>query len=256
MNKEFVIELNDLTTGYGQHAVTSHIHAVLRPGQLISLLGPNGVGKSTLLRTLGAFQPPLGGEIRVGGQPIGEMTSAQLSRIIGVVLTERPDIQNMPVRDMVSMGRSPYTGFWGRLTPEDETLVDEAMQQTWVTDLSDRMINTLSDGERQKVMIAKALAQHTPIILLDEPTAFLDFPSKVEMMRLLGRLAHQMQKIIFLSTHDVEMALQLSDSLWLMTKEGITTGTPSQLAQDGTIARFIQCEGVLFDAATLTLRVR
>ncbi len=184
------------------------------------------------------------------------MTSAQLSRIIGVVLTERPDIQNMTVRDMVCMGRSPYTGFWGRLMPEDEALVDEAMQQTNVLPLASRMINTLSDGERQKVMIAKALAQHTPIILLDEPTAFLDFPSKVEMMRLLGRLAHQMQKIIFLSTHDVEMALQLSDCLWLMTHEGITTGTPAQLAQDGTIARFIQCEGVEFDAATLTLRVR
>ena len=249
------LELLNLTTGYGQHAVTSHIHAVLRPGQLISLLGPNGVGKSTLLRTLGAFQPPLEGEIRVGGQSIADMTSAQLSRIIGVVLTERPDIQNMTVRDMVSMGRSPYTGFWGRLTTDDEALVDEAMQQTGVAPLAARMINTLSDGERQKVMIAKALAQHTPVILLDEPTAFLDFPSKVEMMRLLGRLAHQMQKIIFLSTHDVEMALQLSDSLWLMTKEGITTGPPAQLAQDGTVARFIQCEGVEFDAATLTLRV-
>ncbi|MBQ7180362.1 MAG: ABC transporter ATP-binding protein [Bacteroidaceae bacterium] len=256
MSKENVIELANLTTGYGQHVVTSHIHAVLQPGQLISLLGPNGVGKSTLLRTLGAFQPPLGGEIRVGGQPVSQMSSTQLSRIIGVVLTERPDIQNMTVRDMVSMGRSPYTGFWGRLTTDDEALVDEAMQQTGVTQLADRMINTLSDGERQKVMIAKALAQHTPIILLDEPTAFLDFPSKVEMMRLLGRLAHQMQKIIFLSTHDVEMALQLSDSLWLMTKEGITTGSPAQLAQDGTIGRFIQCEGVEFDAATLTLRVR
>ena len=146
MSKENIIELADLTTGYGQHVVTSHINAVLRPGQLISLLGPNGVGKSTLLRTLGAFQPPLGGQIRVGGKPVEEMTSAQLSRIIGVVLTERPDIQNMTVRDMVSMGRSPYTGFWGRLTTDDEALVDEAMQQTGVTPLAARMINTLTEN--------------------------------------------------------------------------------------------------------------
>ncbi len=255
MNKSQSIVLSDLTTGYGDYAVTRHINAVLEEGQLVSLLGPNGVGKSTLLRTLSAFQPPLSGDILINEKPLSTMKPRQLSQLIGVVLTERPDVQNMSVRDMVSMGRSPYTGFWGKLGQDDQELVEEAIRQTGITRLSERMINTLSDGERQKVMIAKALAQHTPIILLDEPTAFLDFSSKIEMMRLLGRLAHEMKKIIFLSTHDVEMALQLSDNLWLMTSDGITTGTPRQLAQSGAIAQFIQCEGVSFDAASLTIHV-
>ena len=252
---EIIIELADVTTGYARRTVTRHIDAVLRPGRLVSLLGPNGVGKSTLLRTLGAFQPPLEGEVRVGGRRMEEMSPRELSRLIGVVLTERPEVERMSVREMAGMGRSPYTGFWGRLSADDEAIVDEALRMTGIDALADRRTDRLSDGERQKVMIAKVLAQQTPVVLLDEPTAFLDFPSKVETMRLLGRLAHAMRKIVFLSTHDVEMALQLSDELWLMTAEGIVTGTPSELAQQGAIGRFIQCEGVKFDAEALTLRV-
>ena len=255
MDNNSSLILKALTTGYGEKAVTRDINATLEHSQLVALLGPNGVGKSTLLRTLCGFQPSLAGEVIICGRKLSEMSPSQLSRTIGVVLTERPDVQNMTVRDMVGMGRSPYTGFWGRLTPEDEAQVEKAMQLTGITPLAERMIDTLSDGERQKVMIAKALAQETPIILLDEPTAFLDFPSKVEMMRLLGRLAHSTEKTVFLSTHDVEMALQLADRLWLMTAQGLVTGSPRELAENGNIASFIQTDGLVFDQEKLTISI-
>ena len=243
-----MIELRNLTTGYGEHIVARDINSTIPEGNLISLLGPNGVGKSTLLRTLCAFQPAISGDIVINGTSIHDLTQAQLSRIISVVLTERLDVRAMTVHDLVSLGRSPYTGFWGRLDEEDEKQVRQAIEQVGITELYDREIGTLSDGELQKAMIAKALSQQTPIILLDEPTAFLDFPSKVEMMRMLRRLAHEMNKTIFLSTHDVEMALQLSDQLWLMTAEGVHSGTPEELTADGSLSDFIHIEGIHFDS--------
>ena len=153
------------------------------------------------------------------------------------------------------MGRAPYTGFWGRLTEEDYQVVSDAIRLVGIESLAGRMIQTLSDGERQKVMIAKALAQQTPIIYLDEPTAFLDYPSKVEMMQLLRRLAVQEQKTIFLSTHDVELSLQVADCIWLM-EGGLHVGTPRQLAEQGALSRFIEREGITFDRSSLTIRVK
>ena len=243
-----MIELKNLTTGYGEHIVARSINSIIPEGNLISLLGPNGVGKSTLLRTLCAFQPAISGDIIINGTSLQELTQAQLSRIISVVLTERLDVRAMTVHNLVSLGRSPYTGFWGRLDEEDERQVRQAIDQVGISELYEREIGTLSDGELQKAMIAKALAQQTPIILLDEPTAFLDFSSKVEMMRMLHRLAHEMNKTIFLSTHDVEMALQLSDQLWLMTAEGVHSGTPDELTADGSLADFIHIDGIHFDS--------
>ena len=175
--------------------------------------------------------------------------------MIGIVLTEKPDVRNMTVEELVGMGRSPYTGFWGVLTAEDHRIVAEAVGMVGIEPLQGRMIHTLSDGERQKVMIAKALAQQTPVIYLDEPTAFLDYPSKVEMMQLLRRLAHDQQKTIFLSTHDVELALQLADRLWLMEPGGLTVGTPRELADEGALSRFVERDGIVFDRDSLTLIV-
>lgn len=250
-----MFELKHLTTGYGNRIVTPDINATLVPGELTSLLGPNGVGKSTLLRTLSTFLSPIQGEIILQGKVLKNLSASQMSRLIGVVLTERPDVQNMTVRDMVGMGRSPYTGFWGRLTSADEHYVSEAMNLAGIMALERRMFNTLSDGERQKVMIAKVLAQQTPVILLDEPTAFLDFPSKVEMMRLLRRLAHEMKKIIFLSTHDVELALQLSDRLWIMHPGEVVIGKPAELSENGELTRFIQVDGITFDPVLMSYRI-
>ena len=166
------------------------------------------------------------------------------------------------------MGRSPYTGFFGTLTTEDETIVEESLRSVGILALQHRKLHTLSDGEYQKTMIAKALAQHTPLILLDEPTAFLDYPSKVETLQMLRRLAHELHKSIFLSTHDIELAIQLADKLWVMEESmaaplpakkdagsHLAVGTPRQLADDGILSRFIERDGIHFDTSSLTIHI-
>lgn len=271
-----MIELKELTIGYAQKnntkVVASGINATLHSGRLTCLIGANGIGKSTLLRTLYAFQPPLSGEIFIDNEspiPLSTLTDKQLSRLIGVVLTEKPDVQNMTVFELVGLGRSPYTGFWGRLNEDDKEVVKESLRLVGIESLQDRLIQTLSDGERQKTMIAKALAQQTPVIYLDEPTAFLDYPSKVEMLTLLRHLARETGKTIFLSTHDMELALQIADELWLMTAESpsnnglcqnpkettLIIGTPRELAANGSLSHFIDRPGLHFDPQTLAIRV-
>ena len=250
------VVLSSLVIGYPGHEVAGPITASLCEGELCCLLGANGAGKSTLLRTLAAFQPALSGEIRIDGRRLSDISPRELSTLTGIVLTERIRTAGITARDLVAMGRSPYTNFWGRLTEEDYRFVDDAMEQVGITALADRQIAALSDGERQKVMIAKALAQGTPIILLDEPTAFLDFPSKVEVMLLLGRLAHDMGKIIFLSTHDLDLALQTADRLWLMAKgEGrFSVGTPRELAS--VLPRFFPSEHLKFDTQNFRFNIK
>lgn len=257
------IIIKELSIGYGGRktkVIAEHLNGTLQEGQLTSLLGANGVGKSTLLKTLSGFLPKLGGQIEIGGKDIEEYSDKELAKIIGVVLTYKPDVQDMTAREMVALGRSPYTNFWGTLNAGDQRIVDNAMEITGTSTLAHRHINTLSDGERQKVMIAKALAQQTPVIYLDEPTAFLDFPSKVDMMRLLKSLAHDTGKIIMLSTHDVSLALQITDMVWLMERDAdnrrrLTIGAPASLAADGTLSRFIERKGICFDPATITIRI-
>lgn len=246
------IRLDSVSTGYltprGVIHVQSEISASLRRGQFTCLLGPNGAGKTTLLRTLAGFIPALSGTVSINGRPLGSMRQDEIAKQIGVVLTERPTVSSMTVTQLVSLGRSPYTGFWGRLTDHDRRITEEAMLSTGTGGMRDRLVDTLSDGERQKVMIAKALAQETPIIFLDEPTAFLDYPSKAEMMRLLCDLAHNHDKIIFQSTHDLNMALALADLVWLVDRGlGVTIGTPRELADNGALERYFLRPGLTFD---------
>lgn len=260
MSKE-TIRIENLTIGYPGKSdvkvVAQGINASIFSGELTCLLGANGVGKSTLLRTLSAFQPKLAGNIQILGKELSTYTDKQLSRLISVVLTEKPDIRNMTVDELVGLGRSPYTGFWGTLQKEDKEIVDRSIELVGITALKGRMIQTLSDGERQKVMIAKALAQETPVIYLDEPTAFLDYPSKVEMMQLLHQLSRQTDKTIFLSTHDLELALQIADKVWLMDKQkGVSIGTPEDLSLQGILGSFFTRKGIVFDAEAGLFRVQ
>ena len=225
------IELHNLSIGYqtkhGVKTVATNISGTIKSGELTCLLGANGVGKSTLLKTLSSFQPKTGGDILLQGRELSEYSDKQLSRLIGVVLTEKPDVRNM-----------------------------EAIAMVGIEALSKRMVHTLSDGERQKVMIAKALAQQTPVIYLDEPTAFLDYPSKVEVLQLLSRISREADKIIFLSTHDVELALQMADTIWLMAKgEQMSIGSPKALAEQGALGRFIERDGIAFDPVTMAIKV-
>ena len=254
------VHIDRLSIGYRDRkvpkVVAEGICADIHSGELTCLLGANGIGKSTLLRTLSAFQPPLDGEISLLGRSIDTYSDKQLSRVISVVLTDKCDVRNMSVEELIGLGRSPYTGFWGTLHDTDRRIVRQAIEQVGIGHLTHRMIQTLSDGERQKVMIAKALAQETPIIYLDEPTAFLDFPSKVEVMQLLHQLSRTTDKTIFLSTHDLELALQIADRIWLMDKDnGVTIGTPEDLALDGSLSGFFARKGIVFDYDTGLFRI-
>lgn len=258
--KHATIEICGLTIGYRTRrrvkVVASGLDAAIRCGELTCLLGANGVGKSTLLRTLSGFLPPLGGRVRILGRSIEAYRTAELARVLGVVLTEKFDVQNMTVEELVGMGRSPYTGFWGTLGREDRRIVSEAIEQVGIGELRERMVQTLSDGERQKAMISKALAQQTPVIFLDEPTAFLDYPSKVEIMQLLQRLTRETGKTVFLSTHDLELALQIADRLWLMDRESdLQVGVPEDLSLDGRMERFFSRRGIVFDRRVGLFRV-
>ena len=260
MNKTATIQLRNLTIGYKGKVrpkiVAENICSDIYAGELTCLLGTNGIGKSTLLRTLSAFQPKLSGDIYLAGKKLEKYTDKALSTVISVVLTEKCDIRNMTVRELIGMGRSPYTGFWVKLSRADDEIVDKAIGLVNIHPLASRMLHTLSDGERQKAMIAKALAQETPVIYLDEPTAFLDFPSKVEIMQLLHHLTRETDKTIFLSTHDLELALQIADKIWLMDKvNGITSGTPEDLALEGYLSRFFARKGITFDMESGLFRI-
>ena len=216
------ITLEQLSVGYkGFSPVVTGINVEIKSGELTCLIGPNGIGKSTLLKTLTGFLPKLGGRLLLDGRDIDLLSQRERAKYISIVLTYKTDVQNLSVAEMVGMGRMPYTGFWGKLNADDRELRAEAINMVGITHLKDRMVQTLSDGERQKVMIAKALAQQTPIILLDEPTSFLDFPSKVEMLQLLHRLARETDKVVFLSTHDLELALRIADRLVELNKSGL-----------------------------------
>ena len=245
------IQLSDVTTGYRGKPVTRDINAYLQAGELTCLLGPNGAGKSTLLKTLSAFIPPLSGEITIEGVNIRKISASMLARSIAVVLTRRPATMNMSVEELVSIGRSPYTSFFGGLHENDREVVDKSIRLVGIDDLRTRNVNTLSDGERQKALIAKALAQQTRIIFLDEPTAFLDYPSKVEIMQLLYTIAREENKTVFMSTHDLELALQIADKIWLLDKErGLNIGIPEDLAYAGLLGDYFQRGGLKFNYTT------
>ena len=245
---ESTVVINGLTIGYGKKVVANNINASIQKGELTCLLGANGVGKSTLLKTLSGFLGKLDGNISIMGKEMDTYSPKELSTTLGVVLTDKCEVRNMSVREIVGMGRSPYTSFWGALSKEDYKIVDQAIEMIGITHLSGRMVHTLSDGERQKAMIAKSLAQQTPIIILDEPTAFLDFPSKVEIMQLLHKLTREAGKTIFLSTHDMELALQIADKIWIMDKTcGFAIGTPEDLAISGDLEAFFIRKGIAFD---------
>lgn len=245
------IQLSDVTTGYRSKPVTRDINAYLQAGELTCLLGPNGAGKSTLLKTLGAFIPPLAGKIFIDGADLRQISAGMLARNIAVVLTQRPSTTNMTVEELVAVGRSPYTSFFGGLRAADKEVVERSISLVGIEDLSDRNVNTLSDGERQKALIAKALAQQTKIIFLDEPTAFLDYPSRVDIMKLLYRIAREEHKTIFMSTHDLDLALQIADKIWLLDKEhGLNVGIPEDLAYRGLLGEYFRSDGLKFNSST------
>ncbi len=238
-------------SGKDNKVVAQNLNLSLYEGQLVCLLGPNGSGKSTLMRTIAGLQPALDGEVHIGTTALASLKPSELACKLSLVLTEKIEAGNLTVNDVVSLGRTPYTGWLGKLTAVDDEKIAWAIAVTGISDFKQKRIHQLSDGERQKVMLARALAQDTDIILLDEPTAHLDLPSRVEMMHLLHSLARRTRKAILLSTHELDLALQAADELWLMKQNGeLTTGVPEDLVLNGAFEATFSKPGFYFDKST------
>lgn len=241
-----------LTTGYchgsRQSIVGRGLEGSLPRGTLTVLLGTNGAGKSTLLRTLAGLQPPLAGDIFWEGNSLASLTPEERAKRLSIVLTVRPETGNLTVREVVALGRLPHRqGLWGsRNAAADAEAVERAMRLTTTSAWSERPVSRLSDGERQRVFIAKALAQETPLILLDEPTAFLDYPSRVQFFNLLKRLTNEMGKTVLLSSHDVELAATHADRILLLSKESLCLAPTEPKERNHAIRDFFQ-----LDAETL-----
>lgn len=254
-DNRYTYEVVGLATGYvskaGHRTLVSGMTASLERGVLTCLIGVNGAGKSTLLRTLAGLQSEVGGEIRLMGRGLKDYTPKELARCVSVVLTDDIPEQNLTAEELVGMGRMPYTGYWGALNEADHRVVRDSLLLVGMENFAHRRIGELSDGERQKLMIAKALAQDTDVILLDEPVAFLDFPSKVAVLRLLSRVAREKNRSILLSIHDIELALQTAGSLWLLTGSDFVAGNPRELAREGRIDFLFEGEGIRFDRSSM-----
>jgi iron complex transport system ATP-binding protein len=252
----------NLAIGYGvqqrpRRIVARQLKLNLYAGELVCLLGPNGAGKSTLLRTLCGMLPPLQGQIRLLGEDLRQLHPLDIARQLSVVLTEQTDAGALSVYALVALGRYPYTDWSGRLTAIDEARVRQAIHAVGATALAQRPVNELSDGERQKVMIARALAQEPRVLLLDEPTAFLDLPRRVEIIGILGRLARETGQAVLLSTHDLDLALRSADKLWLLPQGGpLKIGVPEDLVLNGAFQSVFHSEGVEFDAYAGAFKLR
>ncbi len=261
----------DLSVGYAgrrrsPRTVLTDVSVGLDAGQLVCLLGPNGSGKSTLLRTLAGMQPPLAGRVGLSGRPLDTLTPRELARRVGVVLPERVSPGMLSAAALVALGRYPHTDWTGRLRPRDNDAVRQAMHAVGIEELAHRAVGHLSDGERQKVMIARALAQEPAVLVLDEPTAFLDLPGRVGIMALLSRLAHAAGggdadtdgagRAVVLSTHDLDLALRSADLVWLLDGHGhLTCGAPEDLVLGGSFEAAFARQAVRYDAESGSFHV-
>ncbi len=249
-----LLEAKDISIGYPKNRrqetlrLYNHLSFELYSGELTCLLGLNGSGKSTLLRTISRVQPQLAGEVYLGGKRIEAYTSTEISRLLGLVLTEKTSAGGLTVRELVSLGRYPYTGFFGKLTTDDHTVVEKAMNDVQISHKAESYVSELSDGEQQRAMIAKALAQECPLVILDEPTAFLDVANRIEITYLLRRLAKEQGRTFLFSSHDIQLALQASDRLWLLSREkGLTSGVAEDLIYSNILEEYLGNERISFD---------
>lgn len=257
--KEILLRAENLRIGYllgkKEIKVCDGMNFELKRGELVALLGPNGAGKSTLLRTLSSSLQPLSGNVFYSGRLLKNISQRDLSRKISVVLTDHTQAGGLTVSELVSLGRQPYTGFFGRLKARDLRLVDEAINSVGLSFKSNSYMAELSDGERQKAMIAKALVQETDVLLLDEPAAFLDVASKLELMALLRQIAVERNCAVLFSSHDVEQALTLSDRLWLMGRDGLLCGGTEDMVLQGHLSDLFRSDNVRFDLGSGVYRL-
>jgi iron complex transport system ATP-binding protein len=259
VNNDSHIKLSDLSVGYEtgrqKRTVIPGINLQASRGNLIALVGANGSGKSTLLKTLAGLQPQIKGRILIDNKPLNHYNRHQLAEKLSFVGTHYDMHAMMRVHQVVSYGRYPYTNILGQLHYRDKLIITKAMHDTGIFHLRDAFISEISDGEKQRVLIARSLAQDTDIILLDEPTAFLDVKNKFEILHLLGRLAHEKQKIILFSSHDLQIVLGTADLLWFIDSKKIIQGLPEEMVLKNTINELFRHSEVYFDAENNEFRI-
>ena len=250
------LSVNDLVAGYGGTPLLGPLNLTLPSGRFVCLIGANGAGKSTLIRTLCGMQPALAGSVHIDGRALDRLSARERAQTLSVVLTERVANSMMSGYELASLGRYPHIGWGGRLSPQDHDMVRESLAQAGASALASRLVVEMSDGERQKIMIARALAQQPRLLVLDEATAFLDLPRRIETMQLLLDLARTQRLAVLLSTHDLELALRYADTLWLIDGERqVNVGAPEDLAISGVLGRTFSAEGLCFDLERGELRV-
>ncbi|MBQ6690826.1 MAG: ABC transporter ATP-binding protein [Rikenellaceae bacterium] len=232
-----MIRLENISLGYGTRTLLEGVTTHFEAGTLTALIGRNGAGKSTLLRALAGLEPLQAGAITIGGQSIAELDGAEAARRVAFVATDKVRIANLPCEDLVALGRAPYTNWIGRLQAVDREIVADALAKVGMSEFAHKTMDRMSDGECQRVMIARALAQQTPVILLDEPTAFLDMPNRYELCRLLQRLAHDGQKVILFSTHELDIATKMCDAIALIDTPQLLHQPASEMVAGGAIER-------------------
>lgn len=249
------IRLQHITLAYGERILMSGVSAEIAQGSLTALLGRNGTGKSTLLRAIAGLGYAAGGEVELCGNPLASMTPLQRASTVSFVTTDKVRIANLACEDVVALGRAPYTNWIGRMQEADRQIVARSLELVGMAAFARKTMDAMSDGECQRVMIARALAQDTPVILLDEPTAFLDLPNRYELAMLLQRLAHDEHKCIFFSTHDLDVAIALCDTAALIDTPRMHHLPVSEMVAQGHIGRLFSGSGIDFDAATGTVRL-
>lgn len=260
------VRLTDVSVGYrsgrrwpfsgSDTQIVTGITTEARAGRLTAVLGPNGAGKSTLLRSLIGLQPVLTGEVRIGGADLLTLSLADRARLAAVVLTDRVDAGLLTGREVVELGRQPYQGFARRMSKREHDLVQRSLDQLHAGSLADQRLMEMSDGQRQRILLARALAQEPKLLILDEPTAFLDVGARVDLMALLKVIAASRQITVLVSTHEVELALRMSDLVWLINGARLVTGTPDGLIKDGSIGAVFETDATYFDPGSRTFQLR
>jgi len=258
-NKHIALKVSDLSIGYKtkKHTtiVSQGINFAVQQGELVAIIGVNGIGKSTLLRTLGKVQQALGGEIVLDGKKLEEYKEQQLASKVSVVLTEKIASNNLTVQELIALGRQPYTNWIGSLTKTDKEKISEAIKLVQLTELQHKKCYELSDGQLQKVMLARALAQDTSIILMDEPTSHLDLYHKATILKLLRKIAHQTKKTILFTTHEIEVALQLCDKILILEKEQSSFGSPAKLIKNNKFDALFPEDTIAFDKVSGSFKI-
>jgi iron complex transport system ATP-binding protein len=247
-----ILTTSNLSVGYSSNkevkTIASNINLRLKKGELIALVGANGIGKSTLLRTLIGIQPPLSGNVILNSKNISEFDSVSLAQNLSIVLTEKLPPNNLTVFEIIALGRQPYTNWLGNLSDNDISKINEAMELTQITSFAYKKHYEISDGQLQNVLVARALAQDTPLIILDEPTTHLDLLHKVSLFKLLKKLAKETNKCILFSTHDIDMAIQISDEMIIMTNENVAQDQPCNFISKGDFNTLFKDEHIVFDS--------